>query len=122
MREHGDEISKNMNCVVGYQVTELQGTKNEVTLLFDMRQKAGQKCLYLLPRKETAEKIAELGVSNKPDMCFVMTEKVFEQMGRKEMNGFFAFVSGAVGIQGNVMISNKFTNDVVNKYVPDCEY
>jgi hypothetical protein len=55
-------------------------------------------------------------------MCFVMTEKVFEQMERKEMTGFVAFVKGVVGIRGSVMLSGKFSSQVINKYVPNCDY
>ena len=51
-----------------------------------------------------------------------MTEKVFEQMERKEMTGFVAFVKGVVGIRGSVMLSGKFSSQVINKYVPNCDY
>ena len=122
LNQHGDEIAQQMNCVVGYNVTGLRGTENEVTILLDMREKAENKCLILKSRAETADQVQSLGISQKPDMCFVMTEKVFEQMERKEMTGFVAFVKGVVGIRGSVMLSGKFSSQVINKYVPNCDY
>lgn len=52
----------------------------------------------------------------KSDVTIKMTNETFAKLCDKELNGFKAFVTGKLKIDGSIGTIKKFDKDVVNKY------